>query len=80
MAASISAVAPIWQTAPNAVQRMEAALGRGSVPQIAKTRASARIPNGRPKRNLTCVAPTVPSSGGQVLLCRVPERLGGGRD
>ena len=63
MRASMSAVAPIWVTAPAITQGQNVPSGEGSsVPVRTRTAASARSANGKPNRKRTWVAPTVPSA------------------
>ena len=61
MAASISAVAAICAKAPSITHGQNSAPGRGSgVPVTMRRPVMNTSTNGKPNRNRTCVAPTVP--------------------
>src|SRR4051794_15521408 len=56
------AVAAIWVKAPAITQGQNIAGGRGSPsPSTVMTPSRNRMANGKPNKNRTCVAPTVPS-------------------
>jgi hypothetical protein len=62
MAASIKAVAANCASTPVTIQPNMAGFARGSAsPVVIRTTTRNRSANGKPNRNRTCVAPTVPS-------------------
>src|ERR1700722_2609796 len=61
MAASISAVARIWVNAPAVTQGQKFSPGRGNGAPLTQSKTKKKISaKGKPKRNRTWVAPTVP--------------------
>src|SRR5277367_1329095 len=62
IAISISAVAPIWNSAPSIVHGQNFHLGRGSGAPVTDNKPMRNnSAKGKPNRNRTCVAPAVPS-------------------
>ena len=81
IAINIVAVAAICATAPSITHGQNPQPGRGSGTSVPSIRPMRKISaNGKPNRNRTCVAPTVPSVACQLALHGVAQGLKKRRD
>ena len=80
MAASISAVAAIWPSAPTAVQASEARFGAGSGPANHATTGEREQAEGQAEKEADVGRADRAEHAGEAALGGVAEGLGGGGD